>query len=449
MSASTDGDGTKHTRAASENVLFGFIVFVALCMLILSAVVNSYFLSLMSPDRSLGQATLERIHSAQLRFLVVGVLLVGLAVLLKKTGVLRRLSERAALTNVVLMLSVFAAFLFIANNVLVTKYAAGELTTVFIRDDVLGWKLRPNADDIYNGARYIINSKGLRSPHSEYAKPAGTKRILQLGDSATVGDGLSYEGTSAHMLEAALNDNLKYGPVQVINAACDGYSPWQELAFLTSEGLKYSPDLVTVGFVLNDVTEMFTLKKYGGHGIGGQLQNSREQQGLRDFVVNRVVRRAPLYQFLRAVYLRVRLGKDPRAAATNMDRLRTEDVVFNHDKDVVKQAWEVSLGDLAGIGQVCADNGIPIVVLFIPFQFQLSLPDSVSHPQQVLRNFCEAKGMRFLDITPVFVNHMKAGGRSPDYYFCDVLHPGSEGNRLIALALQDYIEANDLLGKGD
>lgn len=449
MSDSTDAETKKQPRVASENVLLGFFAFIGVCMLILAAVVNTYFLSLVSPDRSLGEPTVARTHSAQLRFLVVGLVLIALAAVLKRTGLLKKLSERAALTNVVLMLSVFVAFLFIANNALVTLFPTSELTTIFIRDDTLGWRLRPNADDIYNGVRYKVSSKGLRSPHSEYEKPAGTKRILQLGDSATVGDGLPYEGTSAYMLEAALKDNLRYGPVEVINAACDGYSPWQELALLRIEGLKYSPDLVTVGFTLNDVTEMFTLKRFGGHGIGGQLQSSKEQQGFRDFVINTIIRRTPLYQFLRTVYLRVRLGGDPKTEATKLDRLRSEDVVFNHDKDVVKRAWEVSLQDLGGIGQVCSDNGIPVVVLFIPFEFQMSLPDSMSHPQQVLRDFCAARGMRFLDVTTVFLNDMKASGRTPSYYFCDVLHPGTEGNRLIAAALLDCIEGNDLLGKGD
>ena len=60
-------------------------------------------------------------------------------------------------------------------------------TTIFVRDDVLGWRLRPNSNDIWGGVRVKINGKGLRGPELAYSKPPDVLRILYLGDSVTFG----------------------------------------------------------------------------------------------------------------------------------------------------------------------------------------------------------------------------------------------------------------------
>ena len=447
MSDSTDrkpGD-----PAVSENVLFGVVILAAALLLILSAIVNTHMLSLFSPDHRLGPVTTSLIHRAQLRFLTCGGLLIAAAGVCRKWGVFSRLSNRRTVTNVILMIGALALFIFAADNVLSTQYAPAQITSVFIRDQALGWKLRPNADDSYGGARYVINSKGLRSPHSDYGKPPGTKRILQLGDSATIGNGLPYEGTSACMMEAAFADQLRKEPVEVLNGACDGYSTWQEYEFLKTEGLKYSPDLVTVGFVLNDVTEMFRLRRFGGHGIGGQLAQSKDQGNISDFLLYRVLARSAIYEFLKNKFFKMKFGKDLQAGARKMEELQAQDAVYRHDRPELKQAWNVALENLSNIRQTCTGNGIEMLVVYIPFTFQFGLPDSMAYPQWVLRDFCERNGVHFIDCTPILADEMITNQKGPSYYFKDSIHPSAEGNRVIARAEVDYIEKNGLLGEGN
>ncbi len=447
MNGNTDSIPKEQSKAVSERVLFALVILAGIIMLIMAVVVNSYLLRFLSPDHNLGRVAIGRTHWSQFRFLVAGVLLIAVAALCHRYGVFANLARRRILTNVVLMIGALVVFMFAANNALVTVFANPRLTTVFIRDDALGWRLRPNADDYYEGGRYIISSKGLRSPHSEYRKPPNTKRILQLGDSATIGNGLPYEETTAYILEAAFADKLKQVSVEVINAACDGYSPWQEGAFLKMEGLEYSPDIVTVGFVLNDVTEKFSLRRFGGHGIGGQLAASRNQHGISDFLFYRIINRTPIYQFITYMSLRIRFGKDIQAGAKRLERLREEDLIFHHDGEVVRQAWAETLEELSGIRQICSENGIQMVLLFIPFEFQVNLPDSMAHPQRTLQDFCVRNGIGYIDITPILVSDMISGNRKSGYYFKDTIHPSAEGNRLIAMAVLDYIENNRLLGE--
>jgi len=82
-------------------------------------------------------------------------------------------------------------------------------TTIFVRDDVLGWRLRPGVEDDWAGVRIQVNAKGLRGPEVPYARTPGALRILYLGDSVTFGFRLrdareAYPYVVARHLEAAV-----------------------------------------------------------------------------------------------------------------------------------------------------------------------------------------------------------------------------------------------------
>ena len=62
-----------------------------------------------------------------------------------------------------------------------------------------------------------INSRGLRDREYPYAKPAGRKRCLLLGDSYVFGWGVEANETAAKVMEARL------AGVEVINGGCPGW----------------------------------------------------------------------------------------------------------------------------------------------------------------------------------------------------------------------------------
>ncbi len=109
-------------------------------------------------------------------------------------------------------------------------------------DRTLGWSLDPNASasSSRTGQKitYRINSKGLRDDETDFAKPAGTFRIVLLGDSRTFGYGVPIGKHFSKLLDGYF-DHL-----EVINMGVSGYGVDQELLFLRSEGFHYQPDLV-------------------------------------------------------------------------------------------------------------------------------------------------------------------------------------------------------------
>lgn len=100
------------------------------------------------------------------------------------------------------------------------------------------------------------SSWGFRDVEHPVAKPAGTFRILGLGDSFTYGAGAAFEDTYLARLERALNQ--RPGPhltVEVIKAGIPRFFPEPERMLLEHYGLGLEPDLVTVGFTPNDVSD--------------------------------------------------------------------------------------------------------------------------------------------------------------------------------------------------
>jgi hypothetical protein len=100
--------------------------------------------------------------------------------------------------------------------------------------------------DADNGVAVAINALGMRGPEVAAIKPAGAFRIVGIGDSFMFGPGVRDEDTYLRRLERAL------GGVEVLNGGVEGYNTRDEVASLERRWLALAPDLVLVGFYLND-----------------------------------------------------------------------------------------------------------------------------------------------------------------------------------------------------
>lgn len=132
---------------------------------------------------------------------------------------------------------------------------------------VIGYEYRPGykpTDKPFDRAHkgYSISSTGFRDYEYEETKPEGTYRIVALGDSTTVGNGVQdIDKTYAKVLEKLLNrDNNTSMHYEVLNMGVGGYHTMQEIETLRVKGLKFKPDLVLVTFCMND----FSLHADGG-----------------------------------------------------------------------------------------------------------------------------------------------------------------------------------------
>jgi lysophospholipase L1-like esterase len=121
----------------------------------------------------------------------------------------------------------------------------------FSANPLMGYELIPGSSAFEDNSWYRINQDGIRDREYTVAKPQGVFRIAAVGDSCTFGFGLELEDTWPKQLERELQ---KTNPkTEVINFGVMGYNTPQEAERIQDKVLKYSPDLIIIGYSLNDI----------------------------------------------------------------------------------------------------------------------------------------------------------------------------------------------------
>ena len=375
-----------------------------------------------------------RIHGAQLAFLLIGTVLFVIGWLVGRVDFFRRtLVEKCLLAF--LIVAVPVVWLEVALRPFLPDHE--KTTTLFVKDDRLGWKLRPGAVDRWGDVDVSINQRGFRGPVVPYEKKPGVARVVYLGDSVTFGYRVArWEDTYPFVLgdRLATRDSLA---VETVNLAVEGYSQWQQAIVLADEGDRYQPDLVVVGFVLNDVTEMFYLARFGGPDEGYQLRHSYTSRW--DRLLSKSALVYQIQNVVREFKAKRKLGQDLRLGAIRQQALDVETLIQHPDQANVKTAWDIALADLQGIVDHCAARDVPVLVVVFPFAVQLSDPEGSSAPQRVLVSYAHARGFETLDLLPPLVAYARATGVAADSLFVDEDHLSVAGHRAVAAMLEERV----------
>lgn len=117
-----------------------------------------------------------------------------------------------------------------------------------IEDAELSHRLRPGGEATVGGIHYCINAHGLRDadePHS-----GDVPLVLVLGDSVTMGWGVSVEAAYPARLEEAIAQ--RGVPARVLNGGVLAYGVHQYGPWLTQLQETFEPDVVLVGYYPND-----------------------------------------------------------------------------------------------------------------------------------------------------------------------------------------------------
>jgi lysophospholipase L1-like esterase len=143
---------------------------------------------------------------------------------------------------------------------------------------------------------FVTNSRGFRNAREvAYEKPAGTLRLLSVGDSHTQGYEVRQAYTYTAVAERTLAARLGAPPggVEAINAGVSGWSTAEALAFVENEGVRYQPDAVVLGFYGNDFEDNL---KAGLFALGpdGQLVEKKHEHIPGVKIQNALYRMAPV-----------------------------------------------------------------------------------------------------------------------------------------------------------
>ena len=128
------------------------------------------------------------------------------------------------------------------------------------RDPDLAWSWIPIAGAVRRidipRLRYSFdihfNGSGYRGALLPIQRSAGTRRILAMGDSCTMGWGVGDEKTYCYRVQQLLNKNASGRPVEVMNGGILGYTSFQGLHEFEKHMTRYHPDILIICYNWND-----------------------------------------------------------------------------------------------------------------------------------------------------------------------------------------------------
>ena len=97
-----------------------------------------------------------------------------------------------------------------------------------------------------------LNSLGFRDDEFPKTKGPSALRILCIGDSWTFGANVAQEQAYPRRLRALLEERFPGASFEVLNLGVLGYSSAQGLELLKGRGLVMAPDVILIGFAMND-----------------------------------------------------------------------------------------------------------------------------------------------------------------------------------------------------
>jgi lysophospholipase L1-like esterase len=298
-------------------------------------------------------------------------------------------------------------------------------------DETLHYKHRANATKSWNNhKKIIINEYGFHDHSFPKKKKKKEIRILNLGDSITMGHGVTRDETYSAYMETFLKDSLvSYQTVEAINAGVQGYSTFQELELL-ERSMEFEPDIVTIGFCLNDVTEPFAVnKKFGGVGLDYHKVTQTPNKYL-SFLLNET-------GFGRLIQ-EIRI-KTTDANQEKLNEVFDVKIMLQNEHDGrYRDQWNFVLNELIKIYSFCKSKNLPVILLIFPFTFQFNNPD-LAWAQEKLIEHAISNQILYIDFLKIFEETIGTNSEKVNFYFLDQDHFTPEGHKLVAVYLSKQI----------
>jgi lysophospholipase L1-like esterase len=309
-----------------------------------------------------------------------------------------------------------------------TEYEDGASTAV--PDEKLGHRLRPHARTMVSGpefaVEYVHNSRGLRD-EVEHAlpKPEDTTRILVLGDSFAYGTGNEYGESWPVLFKRRLR--AEGYQVEVVKAGVPGYDTRTEALYLERIFADYLPDIVLLTFLPND---LFTNGPFEDAGDLGDDQPPPLAVGGKGSELHGLILAKRLLMESDWVYVRL-----------YMQTKRLE-YFATPPSATLRRQIQVTKALLDRMQRFCEERGRDLVVLSIPQQFQVLVPEhagalgvDVGAIDRVFGEFANEQGFTWLPALPSLRKDYQIGGE--DLFFRFDGHLNHRGNRVVA----DYLAA--------
>jgi len=279
------------------------------------------------------------------------------------------------------------------------------VVNVFQFDEELGWRYRPDthSPDYYGeGISMTTNSRGMRSTQEHTGEiPEGKYRVICLGDSFTMGWGVSDDETFPHFMEESTET------IEAVNMGCGAYGAQQCYLWYLRDGLELETDVLLL-CVINDDFRRMAPRNKSTDGTPRPIVDVHdgELQLTRPMSARKVVsKRNPVIRFLKDLSIyRLLLSW----ARQSYDRKSVAEAHF-------APASEAMFRDLARRSR---ERSQKFYLVYLPSLWEL--PDRSRLLNTWLREFLKEEGIGLIDLSTTFAALSPSERRTlylPDSHF--------------------------------
>lgn len=317
-----------------------------------------------------------------------------------------------------------------------------------------GYRHRENADaqttEWGDGRewRFRTNSRGFRGVDWPDTPPAGTQRVLVMGDSFTFGNAVDEEGTYPRVAEATLGAGKGW---EVRNAGVSAWGPQNALAFLETEGAPLGASCLVYGFFEgNDVVDGLVHHFYELEGNAAKPIPITGPPPSRLATVRDAMRKVPLYDFLleHSQLFNIVRSAGLNTLAKHDQTAPVQDLYTTASKPVFDEALKLNDATLDRMLALARARFGAFALVLIPERGQVA-PDSdplaVPFPLWMAQDshtrvvaWAKAHDVPVVDMAEAMPKTSE--GVAP-YYFKRDFHLSPEGNQLLGRVLGERLPA--------
>jgi len=266
----------------------------------------------------------------------------------------------------------------------------------------------------FNGTRLQgqLNAMGLRD--KEYPFEHNTYRILSIGDSFTYGFLLKNCNSWPKKTETYVR-NDGYTSVEIINGGIPGFNTKQEYEFFAKTTYRFNPDMIIIGFVINDATTLcsncgaVTLKQK----FDEQIASTKNMFGL--YTIN---------------YIKL----------TALQRKLTETTINEYSEPYEKESKEFQQCKeaLLKFKAMSITNHFKLVVVIYPVLCQLNEKYPFQQIHQKMLIFFNQSEIEAYDLTPTFYGYKDV----ELWVSSEDSHPNTKANEIASKKIANIIEGH-------
>jgi peptidoglycan/LPS O-acetylase OafA/YrhL len=257
--------------------------------------------------------------------------------------------------------------------------------------------------------RVHANSLGFPGPEYPVAKPPGTLRILTTGDAFTSAEGVDTSDAWPRLLESDVVHLRPQQPAQVLNFAITGYGPNQYAAVIKHFAPVYRPDIIIIGFFVNDFQDVLRSDQQFRDAIGFGSPNPESISSVLHFVYLKRYVRARILQPIRN-----RINHVPSPSGLMLGNF----AALEPNTPPYLEGTPLVAARFREIGEVARGIHARVIVAMIPASIQVCAPSQLAYfpdyvslqdkskfdldlPQRTARDLAGQAGFEFYDLRPI------------------------------------------------